>query len=278
MALGNGTPPVCRLGLATRGGTRLAADDVRHAVDHGVNYLNWCGHPDGMSKAIAALGADRAQVFVAFQLSARTATEASAELDEVLRELKTEFVDAATFYYVEAEAEWDRIIGEGGAYQAMVKARQEGKVRLLGLTSHQRPLAAKITAGELQGPKSQGVPSLDLLMIRYNAAHRGAEEEVFPVTDALGIPVVTFTAQRWGALKEATPADPMGFSPPLPRAWYRFALSHPSVAATLMAPENREELEDNLALLEDWREPSPQEHTLLAEHGARVRQHAGTFW
>ena len=36
-----------------------------------------------------------------------------------------------------------------------------------------------------------------MLMIRYNAAHRGAESDVFPVTDALGTPVVTFTGLRW---------------------------------------------------------------------------------
>jgi len=41
--------PVCRLGLATRGNTHLASQDVAHAIDRGINYLNWCGHPDGMS-------------------------------------------------------------------------------------------------------------------------------------------------------------------------------------------------------------------------------------
>ena len=38
---------VCRLGLATRGNTSLEPDDVEHAVDCGVNYLNWCRHADG---------------------------------------------------------------------------------------------------------------------------------------------------------------------------------------------------------------------------------------
>ena len=46
-------PRVRRLGLATRGNTHLRPDDVAHAIDRGLNYLNWCAHPDGMSRAIA---------------------------------------------------------------------------------------------------------------------------------------------------------------------------------------------------------------------------------
>ena len=52
---------------------------------------------------------------------------------------------------------------------------------------------------------------LDLLMIRYNAAHRGAETEIFPVTDSTSLPVVVYTCLRWGALLQSTPDDPPGF-------------------------------------------------------------------
>ena len=61
-------------------------------------------------------------------------------------------------------------------------------------------------------------------MIRYNAAHRGAEREVFPVTDALGLPVIAYTALRWGGLLRPTPDDPPGFVVPPAPAWYRFVL------------------------------------------------------
>ena len=48
--------PICRLGLATFGNTGIAPEDVLHAIDRGVNFLNWCGVPDGLSEAIANLG------------------------------------------------------------------------------------------------------------------------------------------------------------------------------------------------------------------------------
>src|SRR5947209_3669726 len=82
----------------------------------------------------------------------------------------------------------------GGALEYCAEARRAGRVRLLGLTSHQRPLAASVAREGL----------LDLLMIRYNAAHRGAETDVFPTTQALGMPVIVYTALRWGALPRGT--------------------------------------------------------------------------
>lgn len=268
---GHGVPRVCRLGLATRGGSRLAPGDVRHALSRGVNHLNWCGHSDGLSRAIAELRpGERNNVVISWQLTTNSARTARQKLDDALRELKTDWIDLVTFYYVESEQEWRDLTGASGAYEVMVNARTQGKVRLLGLTSHQRKLAVRIAASE---PRP-----LDFLMLRYNAAHRGAEREVFPTTDALRLPVIAFTCLRWGALLQPTRDDPPGFVPPRAPAWYRFVLANPSVAAALMAPDNRGELDENLQLFDDWRAPTrAQRHTLLA-HGDRVYRHAGEFW
>ena len=92
------------------------------------------------------------------------------------------------------------------------------------------------------------------------------------------MPFAAYTCLRWGALMDSTPADPDTFVPPPPREWYRFVLSHPDVSVALMAPENRSELEHDLALLEDWRSLEPPALAELRAHGDRVRDHAGTFW
>ena len=114
-------------------------------------------------------------------------------------------------------------------------------------------------------------------MIRYNAAHRGAERDIFPVTDALGMPVVVYTCLRWGALLRPTPDDPPGFAVPPAPVWYRFALQNPSVAVALMAPANRAELEEDLSVLDAPGPLTAEEYARLAEHGLRVRTHGGSF-
>jgi predicted aldo/keto reductase-like oxidoreductase len=259
--------PCCRLGLATRSECALEAADVRTAVDRGINYLNWCGRPDGLSRAVRELGARRESVALAVQLESATAAQAAGELDGMLAQLGTEYVDVVTYYYVEREHEWQTIIGSSGAHEAMLRARAMGKLRLLGVTSHQRPLAARMAQSGL----------LDLLMIRYNAAHCGAEREIFPITDRLGMPVVAYTGVRWGALMQPTPDDPPGFVPPSAPDCYRFVLGCPSVAIALMAPHNRAELDENLRILDCWEPLPPHEYAALVAHGDRVHRHAGSF-
>jgi aryl-alcohol dehydrogenase-like predicted oxidoreductase len=259
--------PLCRLGLATRGTNHLTPADIQLALDRGVNFLNWCGNPDGLSKTIAGLGPRRREVMVCVQFEARTAAEAQVELAGILRELRTDYVDVLTFYYVEEAPEWQQIIGPGGALEYCQGAQRRGEVRVLGVTSHQRPLAAEMARSGL----------LDLLMIRYNAAHRGAETDIFPTTDALGLPVVAYTCLRWGALRRPTPDDPPGFVVPRAPAWYRFALQSPSVTVALASPESREELEEDLTVLDATGPLAEGEYEQLAEHGRRVRRHAGSF-
>jgi predicted aldo/keto reductase-like oxidoreductase len=259
--------PVCRLGLATRGDTGLTVDDVHYALDRGVNFLNWCNYPDALRQTVAGLGPRRRDVVVCVQFEARTATEARRELHQILHDLNTEYVDVLTFYYVEEAAEWDQLRGPGGALEYCRQAQRDGLLRLLGVTSHQRPLAAAMARSR----------ALDLLMIRYNAAHRGAEQEVFPVTDTLAMPVIAYTCLRWGAVLRPTPEDPPGFVVPPAPAWYRFVLQHPSVTVALMAPNSREELAEDLTVLESSDRLTAGEYGQLALHGQRVYRHAGSF-
>ncbi|MBZ5592618.1 MAG: aldo/keto reductase [Acidobacteriia bacterium] len=268
VALGCGLPEVCRLGLASRGNTHLKPADVEHAIERGVNYLNWCGHPDGLSRAVARMGSARKQVVVAAQFQSRSARDAEREFASMLDELKTGYVDVLTLYYVESEAEWEEITATGGVWEYLDEQKRRGSLKRIGLTSHQRAFAARWT----QSGK------LDLVMIRYNAAHRGAQRDVFPVTQQMGIPVVTFTGLRWKALLERTPDDPPDFLPPVATECYRFCLAHPAVAVALAAPGNRSELEQTLALLDDWRPPEERARESLLAHGERVRRHAGSFW
>jgi aryl-alcohol dehydrogenase-like predicted oxidoreductase len=265
--------PACRLGLASYGRTAVTPDDVLSAVDRGVNFLNWQGLAEGASDgdafpaAVSSLSSRRRSVVVCAQFGARDGAGAAAELRAGLAALGTDYIDALTLYYVERAAEWEELTAPGGALRYLRDAQRDGTVRRIGITSHQRTLAAEMAKSGL----------LDATMIRYNAAHRGAERDVFPVTQALGLPVIAYTALRWGALLRPTPEDPVGFSVPRAPAWYRFVLQQPAVAVTLSAPQTRAELDEDLRVLEAGGPLTVEEYAALAEHGERVRRHAGSF-
>jgi predicted aldo/keto reductase-like oxidoreductase len=265
--------PVCRLGLASYGQTAITPDDVLSAVDQGVNFLNWQGLAEGATAgdafpaAISSLGTARRSVIVCVQFGARNQGDAATELRSALAALGTDYIDILTLYYVERKDEWDAIIAPDGAFRYLQAAKRDGTVRRIGITSHQRNLAAEMARSGL----------LDTIMIRYNAAHRGAERDVFPVTQRLVLPVIAYTALRWGALLRPTPDDPAGFMVPRPAGWYRFVLQHPAVAVTLAAPQTQAELKQDLSVLAAAGPLTDEEYTALADQGERVRRHAGGF-
>ena len=114
----------------------------------------------------------------------------------------------------------------------MRKLKENGDVSALAISIHDRPMARRLV-DEL---------GLDVLMIRYNAAHRGAEKEIFATLPQETRPaVVAYTATRWGRLLQ-----PLGDKGPLtgPEC-YRFAIGHPSVDVVLCGAGSYEELRAN---------------------------------
>jgi aryl-alcohol dehydrogenase-like predicted oxidoreductase len=90
-------------------------------------------------------------------------------------------------------------------------------------------------------------PRVDVLMHRFNMAHRKAAREVFPVAAKARTPIVAFTATRWGTLLKPY-ADWSG-PPPTAADCYRYCLAQPSVHVVLTAPRSLDDLEQNLDAL-----------------------------
>jgi aryl-alcohol dehydrogenase-like predicted oxidoreductase len=110
----------------------------------------------------------------------------------------------------------------------------------------------------------------DLIMVRYNAAHRGAESDVFPWLDRAERPgVICYNATRWGHLFDPRWMPPGGR---LPRSvdLYRYVLSNPKIEMVLTAPETFEQLEENMKALE-MGPVSAEEKAWLEAIGDQVR-------
>jgi aryl-alcohol dehydrogenase-like predicted oxidoreductase len=120
----------------------------------------------------------------------------------------------------------------------MVKLRDEGKVRAIGLSIHDRKRAGRLAA---QGP-------LDFFMIRYNAAHPGAEVDIFPHLPAKKPVIAAYTATCWTKLL----SPPKGWMGPAASAGdcFRFCLSNPHVDVVISAPKNAAEMRENMQALQ----------------------------
>ena len=125
------------------------------------------------------------------------------------------------------------------ALEELQRFREEGKVLATGVSIHARKLAGSLVArGAIQA-----------LMMRYNAAHRGAEQDIFPHLAAHNPAVISYPATRWTYLLRRPRGWPRNGRIPTPELCYRFVLSNPNVHVCLTAPKNMKELEQNLAAL-----------------------------
>lgn len=225
---------VHRLGLAPNYGLDEAG--VAAALERGVNYFFW---PMSQKKNLAplrdALRRDRERVVVAtlptlgglFGWSVRAAAE------KALRLFQTDYLDVFQLGWLGRTSRWSP-----STVEALCKLREEGKVRAIGVSIHDRK-----RAGEL----AKDSP-LDLLMIRYNAAHPGAERDVFPHLERRHPAVIAYTATSWRQLMKR----PKGWDGPVPTAGdcYRFCLSNPAVDVVLCGPDGTAQLDENLQALQ----------------------------
>jgi aryl-alcohol dehydrogenase-like predicted oxidoreductase len=110
----------------------------------------------------------------------------------------------------------------------------------------------------------------DVYMIRYNAAHRGAEHDIFPHLTAYNPGVVSYTATRWSYLIRRNKKWPKSRPIPTPGLCYRFVLSNPHVHVCMTAPANTWQFEENIG--EVRKGPlNEEELSFVKEYGDLVR-------
>lgn len=129
------------------GGQKAPPDSlhiIRTAIDRGITFLDnsWDYH-DGESErrmGQALRNGYRDKVFLMTKLDGRDKPTAAKQLDESLRRLGTDHVDLIQIHEVIRLEDPDRVFAEGGAIEALLAARQSGKVRFIGFTGHKDPL------------------------------------------------------------------------------------------------------------------------------------------
>lgn len=124
--------------------------------------------------------------------------------------------------------------------QGARRLKADGLIKHIGISSHNRKLFKEL----------RQIPDIDVLHVRYNAAHRGAEEDVFPYFNQSDRPgIVSFTATRWRKLLNSKHI-PAGEQPLSAADCYRFVLSNPSVDVCMMGVSSIHQLRENMAILE----------------------------
>ncbi len=243
--------------LRTHGRMAEAVAVIHRALDQGVNYCDTApAYAGSLDYYGAALGERRRDVFLASKTHDRTRDGSLRLLDESLKRLRTDHLDLWQLHDLRTPGDLRAIFGPGGALEALIQAREEGRVRFLGLTGHHDPAILLDAMGRFD---------FDTVLVALNGAdvHRSSfartvlAEAARKEMGVIGMKVYAAGQLVRAAAHGLTPAQAMGY-----------VLSLPGVSTVVIGCSSPGEVDQNAQIARDFR---PFDRSVL--HA--VEQHTG---
>jgi len=130
---GFGALPVQRVGMED------ACALLRKAYENGINYFDTArAYSDSEEKLGNALSDVRDKIIISTKTAAETPEEFRQQLNASLSLLKTDYIDIYQFH----NPAFCPKPGDGtGLYEAMLEAKEQGKIRFIGMTNHRLSVA-----------------------------------------------------------------------------------------------------------------------------------------
>ncbi|MEM7248361.1 MAG: hypothetical protein AAF533_23705 [Acidobacteriota bacterium] len=232
VTLGRSGRRVGQLGLGSSFG--IGGKDLARAFDAGLNYFYWGTlRRDGFARGVRDLAqSHRDDMVVVVQSYTRWPWLLGLSVERALKKLRLERADMVLLGL------WNEPLPPR-MEEAARKLIERGLTDQVILSCHQRATIPTHAQNEL----------LSSVMVRYNAAHPGAENDVFPhLPKENGPGVIAYTATCWGWLLDPS-RIPAGEPAPRASDCYRFALTRDEVDLCLTGPRNADDLDEALEAL-----------------------------
>jgi aryl-alcohol dehydrogenase-like predicted oxidoreductase len=272
------------------GGSQMGPDDLLYAFDRGVNYfffssdLHHFAYQTGVEALRRLCGAGssvRDRVVLATVSYVNDPEKILGVLYDQFTELGVDYIDVFHWGWINDRTDCDALfeasvdVRDGGptrdrlnfilnrrAQAEAVNAdlSRRGLVRFVGASFHSRAKARQWVNGPL-----------DVLMLRYNIAHLGIENDVLPFLSGRKDEdpgIVAFNVAHEGIhyFNVRPPGYPPDYPVPSVPACYRFALSNPSVDLVLTGVKDRAELDAALRAVEQG-PLTPTEAAFMRKYG-----------
>lgn len=233
---------------------------VQEAVDGGITFFDNCWEyhrgksEDWMGKGLKGR---RDRVFLMSKVCThgRDAALAMRMLEESLRRLQTDHLDLWQVHGVSFENDPELFIRRGGAAEALIKAKKEGKVRFVGFTGHKDP-SIHLAMLRTNFP----FDSVQMPLNAFDARFRSFQQQVVPELGRRGIAAI-------GMKAVCGHGEPVKHGVLTGEEAVRYAMSLP-VATTIVGMEKLEVLRQNLKIAQNFRPMDAAERKALEDRCA----------
>jgi aryl-alcohol dehydrogenase-like predicted oxidoreductase len=171
---------------------QLSLRIVRTAVDRGITFLDNCwDYNDGASETRMGKALEdgyRRKVFLMTKIDGRSYEEATRQLEESLKRLRTDCIDLVQHHEILRFEDPHRIFDEEGAQRALEDARKAGKLRYIGFTGHKDP-AIHLHMLEVASERGVRFDAVQMPLNVMDAHYRSFAALVLPalVRDGIGV-------------------------------------------------------------------------------------------
>jgi len=236
--------------LRTFGREKDAAALIGRALDLGITYCESARAYSGSESYYGkALKERRRDIFLTSKSHDRTQRGALAHLHETLTNMRTDHLDLWQVHDVREEEDIAEIFGPGGAIEAFVEAKEEGKTRFIGVTGHHDPRIIR---------KCIDLFDFDTVLMPVNPAepaHASFPAEVLPLAREKNMGIIGMKVYF------------RGFASKLPgytgmEPFLRFALSQP-VTNIVVGCDTIAQLEENVRFAEAFKPMTREEQREL---------------
>ena len=243
---------ISRVGLGGIPIQRIDAEGTKQLVhqlmDAGVNYIDTArGYTVSEQYLGYALEGIRDKFVLATKSMARTKEAMAKDIDISLGNLKTDYIDLYQVHNPNM-AQLEQVLAEGGALEALMEAKEQGKIGHIGLTAH----SAEVFEKALE------LPWVETIMFPYNIVETQGEALIKKCAEK-NIGFVDMKPLAGGAIEDAALA-------------VRFLVSTPDVTVVIPGMADPKEVEVNLAAAESTAPLSAEEQ----EKVKQVREVLGT--
>lgn len=184
-----------RLGQASGASKDQSVALLRQAIDRGVNFFDTAqayGTEEIVGAAVRDVPRDSVVLstksLIASGGRAFDASEVVANLEQSLRQMKTDYVDVFHLHAVPLD-DYDRALD--GLIPALLREKEKGKIRHIGITE-----SPPRDADHAMLHRAFEDDVWDVVMVGFHMMHQSARDSVFPVTQARGIGTLIMFAVR----------------------------------------------------------------------------------
>ena len=258
--LGLGTAPIGEGPPEVQEAARIFGE----VLDRGVNYVDTARIYGNAEEALGlVIPKRRDSLFLVTKVSTHTAEGAEKSLEQSLRRLKTDHLDLVHIHSIGGK-KLDRVLADDGVLPYLLKQKEAGKTRFIGISGHNRPanFVRMIKTGQI-----------DVVMCVMNYADRniyGFEKTVLPECRKRNVGAVAMKAYvgiKGGFRNHKKAYVGCATTPDLLPQAMAYALDLDGVALAAVGPYTLEQAVQNVEFARKYTPLTPEQRTALLARG-----------